>query len=289
MKSGFISLIGRTNAGKSSLLNYLLNEKISMVSHKQNATRRKINGIVMHKDSQAIFIDTPGLHESNKTMNKLMVEAAIKSIGDCDLLLFVASVFDSIENYKKFLNLKKDAPHLIAITKIDEASDKEIFAKLNEYQIYCDEFKAIIPISVKKQAYKNILLDEIYKYLPEHEYFYDPQYLTTANEREIFRDFILEAVYECVSDEVPYSTDVNVDKVVEKPNITEIYATIITDNEHHKAILIGKNGQTIKRIGINARKIINNLLDNKIFLKINIKIDKNWNSNELIIKKNFLY
>ncbi|ALV24482.1 GTP-binding protein [Campylobacter iguaniorum] len=289
MKSGFISLIGRTNAGKSSLLNYLLNEKISMVSHKQNATRRKINGIVMHGNDQAIFVDTPGLHESNKTMNKLMIETAIKSIGDCDLILFVTSVFDNLENYKKFLNLKRDVPHIVALTKIDEASDKQIFDKLSQYQKYADEFKAIIPTSTKKQAYKKILMDEICKHLPEHEYFYDPEFITTARGKDIYRDLILEAIFECVSDEIPYSTDVKVDKVVEKQDITEIYATIVTDNKHHKSILIGKDGATIKRIGINSRKIINQLVENKIFLKLNVEVDKNWTSDENAVKKSFEY
>lgn len=289
MKSGFISIIGRTNAGKSSLLNYLLNEKISLVSHKQNATRRKINGVVMHKENQAIFVDTPGLHESAKTMNKLMVEAAIKSIGDCDLLLFVATIFDNLSDYEKFLSLKRDVPHIIALTKIDEANDKQIFEKLNEYQKYANHFKAVIPTSIKKQAYKKILLDEICKYLPEHEYFYDPQYITTTNQKDIFRDFILEAIYECVSDEIPYSSDVSIKKVVEKQDITEIYATIITDNRHHKSILIGKNGQTIKRIGITARKTINTLLQNKVFLSLNVEIDKNWNSDEQRVREQFLY
>lgn len=289
MKSGFISLIGRTNAGKSSLLNYLLNEKISMVSHKQNATRRKINAIVMHNENQIIFIDTPGLHDSNKTMNKLMVETAIKSMGDCDIILFLATIFDNLDDYEKFLTLKRNVPHIIALTKIDEANDAQIFNKLNEYQKYSKEFEAIIPTSIKKQVFKKTLLDEICKYIPEHEYFYEPQYLTTTSQKDIFRDFILEAIFECVSDEIPYSTDVIVDKVSKEEDLIKIFATIITDNKHHKAILIGSGGNTIKRIGITSRKIINNLNDSKVFLKLNVQIDKNWTSNEQTIKRNFLY
>lgn len=289
MKSGFISLIGRTNAGKSSLLNYLLNEKISMVSHKQNATRRKINAIVMHNENQIIFIDTPGLHDSNKTMNKLMVETAIKSMGDCDIILFLATIFDSLDDYEKFLTLKRNVPHIIALTKIDEANDTQIFNKLNEYQKYSQEFEAIIPTSIKKQVFKKTLLDEICKYIPEHEYFYEPQYLTTTSQKDIFRDFILEAIFECVSDEIPYSTDVIVDKVLKEEDLIKIFATIITDNKHHKAILIGSSGNAIKRIGITSRKIINNLNNSKVFLKLNVQIDKNWTSNKQTIKRNFLY
>ena len=154
MRSGFVTLIGRTNAGKSSLLNYLLDQKISMLSHKQNATRRKILGIVMNEQDQAIFIDTPGLHDSAKTLNKLMVQSAIKSLGDADAVVFVASVFDSLENYEKFLSLNTTLPHIIALTKIDEASQDKLFQKLNEYQKYSNNFQAIVPITIKKQAYR---------------------------------------------------------------------------------------------------------------------------------------
>lgn len=281
MKSGFISLIGRTNAGKSSLLNYLINEKLSIVSHKQNATRRKITAIVMHNGSQAIFIDTPGLHESNKTLNKFMIETAIKSMNDCDLLLFVTSVFDDISEYEKFLNMEPKVPHLIALTKIDLATKEQIFSALTKYSRYADKFNAIIPISIKKQAYKQILLDEICKYLPSHEYYYDPDYVTNTSKKDIFRDLILEAVFESVSDEVPYYSDVVVNKVKENTHLTQIFATIITNTHHHKAILIGKDGETIKRIGIKARKIINALLDTKLFIKLNVSVDKKWKEKAL--------
>jgi GTP-binding protein era homolog len=142
-----------------------------------------------------------------------------------------------------------------------------------------------LPFSVKKQTYKKPLLDEICKLLPEHEYFYDPEFLTPTNEKEIFREFILEALYDNLSDEIPYSTDVLIDKVKEKPEITKIYATIITEREIHKSMIIGKKGQTIKRIGINSRKKIGELTQKKVFLKLNASIKKGWDKNEDIIKK----
>ncbi|WP_086248326.1 GTPase Era [Campylobacter vicugnae] len=285
MRSGFVTLIGRTNAGKSSLLNYLLDQKISMVSHKQNATRRKILGIVMNEQDQAIFIDTPGLHDSAKTLNKLMVQSAIKSLGDADAIVFVASVFDSLENYEKFLSLNSALPHIIALTKIDEASQDKLFQKLNEYQKYSNNFQAIVPVTIKKQAYRKIFLDALTPLLPEHPHYYDPEFITTTNEKDIYRDFILEAIFECVSQEVPYSSDAIVSKVKQKSDILEIEAKIITDNTHHKAILIGKNGATIKRIGIVARKIISEFNNQKVFIKLNVEVDKNWHTNENSIKK----
>lgn len=279
-----MSLVGRTNSGKSSLLNYLLNEKIAMVSHKINATRRKISGIVMHKNNQIIFTDTPGLHESNRALNSFMIDEAKKMIGDCDLILFLACVHDLTQNYEKFLLLKRQNPHILLLTKTDESSDKKILQKITEYQKYQNEFLSLIPINIKKQIFKKTLLDEICKFLPEHEYYYDPQIISTNNQKDIIRDLILEAIYKNLSDEIPYSSDVRIDKILQKDDIVEIYATIYTDTKSHKSILIGKNGETSKRIGITARKLISNFLQKKIFLNINVNIIKNWTKDINLIK-----
>ncbi|PSM52697.1 GTP-binding protein [Campylobacter blaseri] len=288
-RSGFVTLIGRTNAGKSSLLNFLLGEKISIVSHKVNATRRKINGIVMNGSDQIIFVDTPGLHESGKLFNKLMVDVALKSIGDADLILFLASVHDDIKNYQNFLKLNPKIGHILVLTKIDEASQEKLAKKITEYSKFHDKFLALVPTSIKKNICKKPLLDEISKNLPEHEYFYNPELISTTNVRDIYRDFILEAIFDSVSSEVPYSTDVLIDKIVEKEELVSIYAKIITDTNSHKGILIGKNGDAIKRIGIKAKKLISEFEDSKIFLKLEISIKKNWKSDKNIIKKSFVY
>jgi len=285
LRSGFVSIIGRTNAGKSSLLNALLNEKIAIVSHKQNATRRKINGIVMNEGDQIIFVDTPGLHESEKILNKLMINEAVKSMGDCDAMIFIASVHDDTSDYEKFLNLNPKKPHILVLSKVDEVSNEKLLKKMMQYQNFQSRFTALVPFSIKKQSYQKPLLDEICKLLPEHAYFYDPQFLTDTNEKEIFRDFILEAIYENLSDEIPYLSDVSVDKVVEKAGITEIFATIITEKDTHKSMIIGKNGETIKRIGIFARKLIKNLTNCKIYLKLDVVVKRGWSKDEKIIKK----
>ncbi len=289
MKSGFVSLIGRTNAGKSSFLNYILGEKISLVSHKVNATRRKINGIVMHGDDQIIFVDTPGLHESNKMMNKIMVEVALNAIGDSDLVLFLAPIHDSTENYEKFLNLHNGVNHIVLLTKIDEANDEKIVQKLSEYQKFQDKFGAIIPINIKKNVFKRRILDEICKFLPEHEYFYDPELISSTNLRDIYRDFILESIFENTNGELPYSTDVIIEKVNETPNLISIYAKIITDTQSHKQILIGKNGDTIKRIGIKSKKLISAFSKVKIYVKLSVFVKKSWKNDENSIKSHFIY
>ena len=280
MKSGFVSIIGRTNAGKSSFLNALLNEKIAIVSHKQNATRRKINGIVMNGEDQIIFTDTPGLHESNKAINQLLINQAIKSMGDCDLIVFLAPIHDDTSDYEKFLALNPEKPHILVLTKVDESSNAKVLEKITKYQKFQDKFAALLTFSTKQPTYKKPLLDEICKLLPEHEYFYDPEFLTPTNEKEIFREFILEAIYENLSDEIPYLSDVIIKSVKEKTGITEIYASIITERDIHKSMIIGKNGETIKRIGIFARKLIQNLTNTKVFLKLDVVVKKGWSKEE---------
>ncbi|WP_298038014.1 GTPase Era [uncultured Campylobacter sp.] len=280
MKSGFVSIIGRTNAGKSSFLNALLNEKIAIVSHKQNATRRKINGIVMNGEDQIIFTDTPGLHESNKAINQLLISQAIKSMGDCDLIVFLAPIHDDTSDYEKFLALNPEKPHILVLTKVDESSNAKVLEKITKYQKFQDKFASLLTFSTKQPTYKKPLLDEICKFLPEHEYFYDPEFLTPTNEKEIFREFILEAIYENLSDEIPYLSDAIIKSVKEKTGITEIYASIITERDIHKSMIIGKNGETIKRIGIFARKLIQNLTNTKVFLKLDVVVKKGWSKEE---------
>lgn len=280
MKSGFVSIIGRTNAGKSSFLNALLNEKIAIVSHKQNATRRKINGIVMNGEDQIIFTDTPGLHESNKAINQLLIGQAIKSMGDCDLIVFLAPIHDDTSDYEKFLALNPEKPHILVLTKVDESSNAKVLEKITQYQKFQDKFAALLTFSTQQPTYKKPLLDEICKLLPEHEYFYDPEFLTPTNEKEIFREFILEAIYENLSDEIPYLSDAIIKSVKEKTGITEIYASIITERDIHKSMIIGKNGETIKRIGIFARKLIQNLTNTKVFLKLDVVVKKGWSKEE---------
>ncbi|EAI8624533.1 GTPase Era [Campylobacter lari] len=285
MKSGFISIVGRTNAGKSSILNSLLEEKVAMVSHKQNATRRKINAIIMHENHQLIFIDTPGLHASSKAMNQLMIDLAIKSIADCDVILFVASIYDDIKDYENFLSLNPKVPHIVLINKVDLVKKEVLLKKLSEYSQFNSHFSAIIPYSAKQKFYKKILLDEMIKYLPEHPYYFDPEFITTTNEKDIYRDFILEAIYENLSDEIPYSTEVKIEKIKELEQIYYINAIIITDSNSHKGMILGKDGAAIKRIGKEARMKIEKLAQKKVMLKLFVQLEKNWHKNEQNLKK----
>ncbi|HEG3195580.1 TPA: GTPase Era [Campylobacter upsaliensis] len=285
MKSGFISLIGRTNAGKSTLINSLLEEKITLVSHKQNATRRKIKAIVMQGDNQLIFIDTPGLHESKASFNQLLIQSALKAMKDCDVIVFVASVFDKMSDYEKFLTLKPQIPHLIVLNKVDLAKNEEVLQKLSEYAKFSGDFQAIVPYSCKQKSYKKALLDAIVKLLPKHEHFYDPTFLTPSSQKELFRDFILESLYENLSEELPYCSEVLVQSVKEKSNLFVIHAQIITDTNSHKAMIIGKEGATLRRIGQKARVKIENLTQKKVLLKLFVVVKKAWQKDEKFAKQ----
>ncbi len=283
MKSGFVSVVGRTNAGKSTMINSLLGEKLCLVSHKENATRRKMNVVVMHNDNQVILVDTPGLHESNKNFNKLLIEAAKKSLDECDLILFVMSVFDDISEYQKFLELKPKVNHILVLNKIDLISSEKLLKKLEEFN-KLKNIPSIIPFSSKNNFYKKTLLDEICKYLPEHPYFYDPDFSTDKSTKDVVKELIIESIYQNLSDELPYVCEVLINKVIEKENFLTIFADIITDSENHKTMLIGRDANTIKRIGIVSRKRISELLGLKINLKLLVKVKKKWYDNERFLK-----
>ena len=285
-KCGFVALVGRPNAGKSTLLNALLGEKIAMVSQKANATRKRTNAIVMHKDAQIIFVDTPGLHQREKMLNQYMLEEALKAIGDADLILYLAPVTDSLEHYERFLEITKgEIPHILALTKIDQVSQERLFKSIGKYNKYSDYYKALIPLSVPKRAGLDDLLDEIVKYLPHSPYLFDPEDLTDELLRNIYKEFIREAIFENISDEVPYESDVLIDRIEEQRDIDRIYATIIVEKESQKGIVIGKGGEAIKRIGRAARLKIEQLSGKRCYLNLQVSVKKGWSKDASYLKK----
>jgi len=285
-KAGFVSVIGRPNAGKSSLLNWLIGEKIAMVSHKANATRKRSNIIAMHKNAQIIFVDTPGIHEKERLLNQFMMDEALKAMGDCDLILFLAPATDNLKDYEKFLERnKKNTPHILLLTKVDDTNKKDLFRKIEQYSKYQDKFKALIPVSIKKGITQSYLLDEISKEIPEHPYLYDTEILTTDPVKDLYKEYVREAIFNNTSEEIPYFTDVLVEKVEESYEINNIYATIIVDKKSQKGIIIGKGGKTLQRIGFEARKSIENLAGKKIFLKLFVVVKQGWSQDKDVLKK----
>ncbi len=286
-KSGFVAVVGRPNAGKSTLLNYIIGEKLAMVSKKAQATRKRMNIIAMHGDDQIIFVDTPGIHEKERLLNQFMMDEALKAMGDSDLIVFLAPVTDSTKEYEKFLafNEAKGTKHIIVLTKIDHVKNEDILNKLSEYQKYQDKFEAVIPLSVKKNVGVTQLLDEIVMYLPESPYLFDPEILTTDNIRDIYKELIRESIFENLSDEIPYESDVIIEKIYEEEGIDKVYATIVVEKETQKRMIIGKKGETIKRVGKYARELMELFSGKKIFLDLHVSVKKGWSKNKTSLEE----
>ena len=284
-KTGFVAVVGKPNAGKSSLLNWLMGEKLAMVSQKANATRKRSLLISMHQDHQIIFIDTPGLHEKEKLLNQFMLEEALKAIGDCDVILFLVPATDSTKSYEAFLKLNPKAPHLLLLTKTDLLSQEEILKAIDKYHAFQDRFLSLIPISIKKGSDRSYILGEILKHLPTHPYLYDPELLTTDPMKELYREFIREAIFENISDEIPYCSDVFVEKVEELYDLEKIYATIIVEKQSQKGIIIGKDGAALQRIGKHARAMMEKLCQKRVFLKLFVVAKPGWSQDKRALKE----
>ncbi len=280
-KAGFVAVVGRPNAGKSTLLNHVVGEKLAMVSKKAQATRKRMNIIVMHDNAQIIFVDTPGIHEKERLLNQFMLDEALKAMGDSDLIVFLAPVTDKLTEYEKFLKLAqaKGVKHMIILTKIDHVKNADILAKLGEYQKYQSEFEAIIPFSVNKKVGKKQLLDEIAKHLPESPFLYDTEILTTDNIRDIYKELIRESIFENLSDEIPYESDVIIEKIDEDEAMDRVYATIVVEKETQKGIIVGQKGVGIKRVGKLAREQMEYFSGKKIFLDLHVSVKKGWSKN----------
>ena len=280
-KAGFVAVVGRPNAGKSTLLNYLVGEKLAMVSKKAQATRKRMNIIVMHGSAQIIFVDTPGIHKKERLLNEFMLDEALKAMGDSDLILFLAPASDKLTEYEKFLALpqSKNIKHIIVLTKIDHIKQADLLKKLGEYQKYQDKFEAIIPFSVNRGVGREQLLDEIAKELPYSPFLYDTEILTTDNIRDIYKELIREAIFENLSDEIPYESDVTIERIEESEKMDRIYATVVVEKETQKGIIVGNRGETIKRVGMSARKQIEFFSGKKIYLNLFVAVKKGWSKN----------
>ena len=285
-KAGFVSLIGRPNAGKSTLMNSLLGENIAMVSQKANATRKRSNAIVMHNNTQIIFVDTPGLHEREKVLNQFMLDEALKAMGDCDLIVYLAPVTDSVEHYEKFLKINNGkVKHIIVLSKIDQVNQDKLFKRIASYNQFAEHFEALIPVAIPKKVGHEDLLNTISKNLPESPFLYDPEDLTSELVRDIYAGFIREGIFENVSDEIPYESDVLIDSIEEEQGIDRIYATIIIEKGSQKGIIIGKGGESIKRIGKSAREKIERLSGKKAYLNLQVSVKKGWTKDKAFLEE----
>lgn len=284
-RSGFIAVAGRPNAGKSTLLNYLVGERLALVSHKANATRKRMNLIVMHETAQLIFIDTPGIHERERLLNQFMLVEALKAIGDCDLILFLAPITDSTEHYERFLELKRKAPHVLLLTKTDTVGNSDVLNKISEYQKYQEHFAALMPFSIRQEIQFDELLALCAKHMPESPYLYDPEDLTTETMREIYKEMVRESLFDNVSEEIPYESDVIINRVEELPALEKVFATIIVEKNSQKGMVIGKDGSALRRIGTDARRKMERLCSKKVFLKLVVRVEKGWTKDKSSLQK----
>ena len=285
-KAGFVAVVGRQKAKKSTLLNYVVGEKLAMVSKKAQATRKRMNIIVMHEnnhgeESQIIFVDTPGIHEKERLLNKFMMDEALKAMGDADLIVFLAPITDKLTEYEKFLKMTeaKGTKHIVLLTKMDHVQQSDILQKLGEYQKYQDRFEAIIPFSVNKKVGKAQLLNEIAKHLPSSPFLFDTEILTTNHIRDIYKELIRESIFENLSDEIPYESDVTIEKIDESETLDKVYATIVVEKDTQKGMIVGQKGAGIKRVGKYAREQMEIFSGKKIFLDLHVSVKKGWSKN----------
>lgn len=282
MRSGFVSIIGRPNTGKSTLLNTVLKTHLAIVSNVAGTTRNAIQGVYNDEEAQIIFIDTPGLHKPQDRLGKLLNQDAYQSLDDIDVVLFVVDASAPLGKGDKFITqaLKSTtAPVILVLNKIDKLDNEGILNAINTYKELYD-FSDIVPISAIKDDNVNRLISVIKKYLTDDIKYYDDDTLTNTSVRFIIGELVREKILNLTNDEVPYSVTCVTTLYEEKKDIININVDIIVDRDSLKKIIIGHNGQMIKNIGTYARRDIEAMLHKQIYLELYVKTIKNWRDKE---------
>jgi GTPase len=285
-KSGFVSIIGRPNSGKSTLLNRLVGEKVSIVTDKPQTTRHVVRGIVTRPEGQITFLDTPGIHKPIHRMNERMMKSVRDSIGDVDLVLLIVDASASFGRGEEFaLELLKPVTRkkFLLLNKIDRIQKKELLPIIDRYS-KAAEFEEIIPISALKGENVESLISEIFKHLPEGPMFYPADQISDQQERTIAGEIIREKLILMTEQEMPYSTAVVIEQFEEGEKLHRIHATVYVERESQKAIVIGRGGQKLKEIGTEARKELETFFGRKIFLELHVKVKKGWRDDEEMLK-----
>lgn len=282
MKSGFVSLIGRPNVGKSTLINSIVGKKVAITSDKPQTTRNTIQGIYNDDDTQIVFVDTPGIHKPNHKLGTYLNRQAYYSIKDVDIILFLVEATSKIGPGDKFiLNQLKDLNKTIflIINKIDKISKEELLIRITEYKDLLD-FNEIIPVSALKKDNINQLIKVLKNYLPDEIAYYDKNDYTNKSKEFIMAEIIREKVFELTHEEVPHSLTCIIETIEKKKDKFIIYAAIIVDRDSLKKIIIGNKGSKIKEIGVKARKELEELIGKKVYLNLFVKTIKNWRDKE---------
>ncbi len=278
-KSGFAALIGRPNAGKSTLLNSLVGEHIAAVSSKPQTTRTRINGIITRPEGQIIFVDTPGVHKPGYTLNRRMMGLVAEALMQVDLVLLLCDATTSLGTGDRFtLDLVKRAakPSFLLLNKIDVLKDKSALLPLIEHYSKEYGFAEIIPVSARTGDNQELLVAKLFEYLPEGEHLYDPDQFTDQLERNIVAELVREKILEATEAELPFATAVRTESWQEEEDATEIHCMIYVERESQKPIIIGRGGQMLKEVGTKARRDIEKLLGRHVRLHLFVRVQEHW-------------
>ena len=289
-KSGFVTLIGRPNVGKSTLMNYLIGQKIAITSNKPQTTRNRIQTVLTTDKGQIVFVDTPGIHKAKNKLGEYMVNVAERTLNEVDVVLWLVEPATFIGAGEQHIakQLKRvNTPVILVINKIDSVKREEVFAAIDAYKDIYD-FSEIVPVSARSGSNADELIDVVMKYLPYGPQFYDEDTVTDQPERQIVAERIREKALHALEEEIPHGIAVAIDQMKQRGKVMHIDATIICERDSHKGIIIGKQGNMLKKIGSTARFEIEKMLETQVNLKLWVKVKKDWRDSEYLMK-NFGY
>ena len=293
MKCGFVTILGRPNVGKSTLLNQILGQKIVITTDKAQTTRKRIKGILTDENGQIIFVDTPGIHRPLNKLGEFLLDEAKIAVPDADLILFLVDGSEPAGKGDKWIveNILKETsiPVIIVLNKIDKVKNlQKVEENLISYKTLFEENVPVIRVSAKTGRNKDTLLSNILKKLPEGDLLYPEDVVTEESMRSVAEEIIREKILLSTQDEIPHSVAIKVDKYEENDEIDRIYATIYCEQKSQKGILIGKGGSLLKKIGTEARVELEGIVDKKVFLGLEVKVEKDWRKKDKVLK-NFGY
>lgn len=285
-KSGFVNIIGNPNVGKSTLMNTLVGERLSIITSKAQTTRHRIMGIVSGDDFQIVYSDTPGVLKPKYKLHEGMMQFVKTALSDADVILYVTDIFEKQLNNPEILERvqKTSIPVILIINKIDQANAEKIEELINYWQTLLPKAE-ILAISALQKINTNTVIEKIKQHLPEGEPYFPKDQLTDKPERFFIAEIIREKIFLNYKKEVPYSCEVVVERYKEEPNIVKINAVIFVARESQKPIIIGDKGKAIKKVGTEARLEIEEFLQKKVFLDLTVKVSKDWRNNENILKR----
>ncbi|MBQ8816067.1 MAG: GTPase Era [Lachnospiraceae bacterium] len=289
-KAGFATLIGRPNVGKSTLMNHLIGQKIAITSNKPQTTRNRIQTVYTSEEGQIVFLDTPGIHKAKNKLGDYMVGVAQRTLSEVDVILWLVEPTNYIGAGEQYIieQLKKTkTPKILVINKVDTVKKGEVLEFIDTYRKQLD-FEEIVPVSALKGTNTDTLISCIFKYLPYGEAFYDEDTVTDQPIRQIVSELIREKTLRLLSDEIPHGIAVSVDSMKYRENIVDIDATIVCERDSHKGIIIGKGGSMLKKIGMQARPDIEDLVEMQVNLQLWVKVKKDWRDSDFLMK-NFGY